>query len=163
MPKQKSQIMTTEQMVEKCQQAQPGYKSQEHATDEAMRYVLSGLDPVTVHCWKSQRITVKKLLDLADRAIYDLQDKVEALKDAQGGKVIADILAERKCQDKKWGGPEHDDEHTADEWVQFIKDHAEAAPHYMRTNAAYLARKAFIRVAALAVAAVESMDRKGGA
>jgi hypothetical protein len=70
--------------------------------------------------------------------------------------VYGDIRAERARQDAKWGGPEHDDEHDILDWVGFVHEHAERArwDDY---------RQQMLRVAALAVAAIQSHDRKAPA
>lgn len=73
--------------------------------------------------------------------------------------VYDEIRLERMRQDEKWGGPDHDDEHLVHNWSYSINQHA---------NAAYFApsseesRRELVQVAALAVAAIESLDRKGG-
>lgn len=83
-------------------------------------------------------------------------------------KVEADVRKERRRQDQKWGGPEHDDEHTVADWVYYIRNEAnyegyrdspnpELAARANRHNA----RQRLIRIAALAIAAVESIDRVG--
>lgn len=64
-----------------------------------------------------------------------------------------EIVAERHRQDVRWGGPDHDDEHYPSDWVSYIKEHADKA-----LNGNY--RQRLIEVAALAVAAVESYDRR---
>jgi hypothetical protein len=69
--------------------------------------------------------------------------------------VYDEIRLERKAQDEKWGGPSHDDGHSGPDWASFIKQHANKA-----FRGDY--RKQMIRVAALAVAAIESFDRKSG-
>ena len=68
--------------------------------------------------------------------------------------VYEEIAAERAAQDAKWGGPAHDDTHFASDWIGYIIDHAR------RAFAVGGFRRQMIRVAALAVAAVESHDRK---
>lgn len=78
--------------------------------------------------------------------------------------IYTAIEAERERQDEKWGGPEHDDEHTLNEWAKRIHDHAAAAAgiyaSYETPDAR--ARREFVEVAALAVAAIEALDRKTG-
>jgi hypothetical protein len=39
--------------------------------------------------------------------------------------VYDEIREEREAQDRKWGGPAHDDEHTPIDWIRFIVDHVE--------------------------------------
>jgi len=74
--------------------------------------------------------------------------------------VLDEIAAERRRQDGKWGGPAHDDEHSTAEFVQFIEDYAGWARQMASMNSPDKARRRLIQVAALAVAAVESMDRR---
>lgn len=70
-------------------------------------------------------------------------------------KVIDQIIQERKNQDRQWGGPEHDNTHDKDDWLRFIHYQficADARDSNLRSR--------LIKIAALAVAAVESIDRK---
>lgn len=75
--------------------------------------------------------------------------------------VYDDIKAERQRQDEKWGGPEHDDLHHEGDWVEFILEHANKALVGPGVHLASLAgyRRRLVEVAALAVAAIESLDR----
>lgn len=74
--------------------------------------------------------------------------------------ILIEVRDERDRQDKKWGGPEHDDKHTIAEFVQWIKDYAGWA-RMMASMLSYdKARKRLIQIAAMAVAAVELIDRK---
>lgn len=76
--------------------------------------------------------------------------------------IFADIKAERSRQDEKWGGREHDRQHWPGDWCAFIFEHtakAFAAAHRGPGDgdrSDYKAR--LIEVAALAVAAIESLD-----
>lgn len=81
--------------------------------------------------------------------------------------VIEDVKAERERQDERWGGPEHDDRHDVSDWCHFIQRQIMDV-QYNDTKAnddeTYdaVVRKNFIKIAALAVAAVESIDRHTG-
>lgn len=79
--------------------------------------------------------------------------------------VIDEVAVERDRQDQKWGGSEHDDLHGVAEFVQFIMDYAGWARQMASAGSPDKARRRLIQVAALAVAAVESIDRRhlGGA
>jgi len=66
------------------------------------------------------------------------------------GRVLDEVRAERDRQDAKWGGPAHDDEHSMGDFMRFIQQRAGPCP----------SRKALIQIAALAVAATESFDRR---
>ncbi len=63
------------------------------------------------------------------------------------------IHVERVEQDKQWGGPEHDDHHAVADWERFIRKQLDkAGSHYQRMK----------NIAALAVAALEQIDRNAG-
>lgn len=72
--------------------------------------------------------------------------------------IFEEISAERTRQDNIWGGPGHDDTHDISDWVLFIKEHARMADPL--TPQPEESRRRLIEVAALAVAAIESLDRK---
>lgn len=85
--------------------------------------------------------------------------------------VWADVVAERERQDKEDGGPERDDTYEVDEWMEFIEyqlgkieeiigisDDDERYPRLPETPNSVL-RSRYIKIAALAVAATESLDR----
>lgn len=74
--------------------------------------------------------------------------------------VLKEVALERGRQDGKWGGPNHDDQHSTAEFVQFIEDYAGWARQMAGMGSHDKARRRLIQVAALAVAAVESIDRK---
>jgi hypothetical protein len=86
--------------------------------------------------------------------------------------IIGQVITERKRQDMQWGGPEHDDTHSLFDWDDYIEhqlnkilfiEHNQTEdvnlPEYEKRRNT-IARDALIKVAALAVAAVESIDRK---
>ncbi len=89
--------------------------------------------------------------------IDDGEDVVSTI-DNEDGKipVFSDILRRRIYQDEKWGGPEHDDSETQENWQSYITEYANATGRAEQ----YDFRKRMIDVAALAIAAVESHDRK---
>lgn len=74
--------------------------------------------------------------------------------------VLLEVAVERAHQDKKWGGPEHDDQYTALEFLQLVERYAILARVMSSRGSPGKARHRLIRVAALAIAAVESIDRK---
>ncbi len=65
--------------------------------------------------------------------------------------VFDEIVRERMAQDEKWGGSDHDIEHSQWDWRHFIRTHGERAVDLDF-------RKQMIRVAALAVAAIQAHD-----
>jgi hypothetical protein len=85
--------------------------------------------------------------------------------------VLFEVAKERGRQDAKWGGPAHDDSHTTKEFAGFIELRADRIRVFLHVNPeangntklAYRGetpRSLLIEIAALAVAAVESIDRK---
>ena len=75
--------------------------------------------------------------------------------------ALAQVAAERKRQDAKWGGPKHDDTHQLSDWCWFIRNklYRVVTEHGERACDDKDARGRLIEISALAVAAVESMDR----
>lgn len=71
--------------------------------------------------------------------------------------VYDEIAAERAVQDAKWGGAAADDKNMPNDWIAYIAGHVGRAWSSPLDIATY--RKQLIRVGALAVAAVESLDR----
>ena len=74
--------------------------------------------------------------------------------------VLLEVAAERNQQDQKWGGAEHDDTHNNHDWLAYITKHLGRTAMWPFDAVTF--RKQMIRVAALAVAAVEWIDRKTG-
>lgn len=72
-------------------------------------------------------------------------------------KIQRDVSRERKKQDNEWGGPEHDDRHDRYDWIQFIEHQISSVT---RTDNPKKIRRRFVKIAALALAALESMDRQ---
>jgi hypothetical protein len=70
-------------------------------------------------------------------------------------KVIAQVIQERRMQDRQWGGSHHDDSHDLIDWIQYM---GYQATHIKSGDPKY--RERLIKIAALAVAAIESLDRK---
>ncbi len=93
-----------------------------------------------------------RMLENAGR--YDaIADRLEA----QHTPVLAEVVAERRRQDEKHGGPAHDDTHTLPKWWGLMMQRmvGRAYPGGRADE-----RKDLVQIAALAVAAVESIDRK---
>ena len=94
-------------------------------------------------------------LDEGVHYIY-LDDKWTRLQ--LGGDVYGTIRKERARQDAEWGGPGHDDQHNSHDWVAFITKHAGMAVMWPFRPSVF--RYQMVRVAALAVAAIEWFDRQ---
>ncbi len=71
--------------------------------------------------------------------------------------IIDAIMQERIAQDKKWGGASHDDQHNAWDWIQYIRNQ-ESKAFIAEDFDEYDSR--MVKVAALAIAALESTRRK---
>ena len=72
-------------------------------------------------------------------------------------KIFEEIKQERARQDEQWGGAEHDDQHSSSLFMSLVEKQAYKA---CTPNGDGKFRERFIKIAALAVAAVESIDRK---
>jgi hypothetical protein len=73
---------------------------------------------------------------------------------AEYTRIWEEVLKERSRQSTKYGGNAHDDGHSVNDWVAYIAYHAGLASY----KADF--RKQMVRVAALAVAAIECFDRR---
>lgn len=67
------------------------------------------------------------------------------------------IDSERKRQDKKWGGPRHDDQHSDEDWARYRGKFARRL-RAARSRADKVT--ALVRIAALCVAQAESIMRR---
>lgn len=72
--------------------------------------------------------------------------------------IFGEISAERRRQDEEWGGSAHDDSHELFEWGEFIRKQNNAAIGNFSKPQEFEAR--MVKVAALAVAAIESSRRQ---
>ena len=69
------------------------------------------------------------------------------------------IDRERKYQDEKWG-PEFDDKNTANDWIAYIDRYAAKSAEIGLSPGHY--QIAMVKVAAIAVAAMEASSRNDG-
>lgn len=74
--------------------------------------------------------------------------------------ILVEVGCERYNQDREHGGPIHDDTHTYNDWTAILTRHLGLAASDRAEVDPVRWRKQMIRVAALAVAAVQSHDRK---
>jgi uncharacterized protein YacL len=77
--------------------------------------------------------------------------------DYKWNSILSEVWEERKAQIEEWGGPDIDDSNTKLDWIAYITKHVGKA----LTNPFNLDifRYQMLRVAALAIAAVASVDR----
>lgn len=83
-------------------------------------------------------------------------------------RVLTEIDDERKRQDEQWGGPAQDDQREPMDFFGFVGDQCEKVGRALLARGkAYQAspdfRQRFVKVAALCVAALESIDRRAEA
>lgn len=72
--------------------------------------------------------------------------------------IYEEVHDERVAQDQKHGGPSNDDKYSSRDWLAFIVKHAGRTVTQQRGLRNF--RRQMIRIAALAVAAVEWCDRR---
>jgi hypothetical protein len=99
-----------------------------------------------------------------------------ATRDASSSAAISDVQAERKRQDAQWGGAAHDDAHGSRDWFRFIGQqqdkcreaitevlHQQDCGHITNAYGEALiqaeTRVRLVKIAALAIAGIESIDR----
>lgn len=109
--------------------------------------------------------TEKLELVISAEIIAGMLEQIASDIEGRAG-ICAEIMTERFRQDAQWGGPEHDDQHSAWDWNRFIKYQLDAATNIV-LNAKMgdepiskgTWRGRMIKIAALAIAAIESRDR----
>ncbi len=83
---------------------------------------------------------------------YDVIPPVQMLQ-------ILKVLNERRRQDAKWGGAEHDDRHSRDEWTRLIcRIVVEGVMNSGPTDENLI--KGLVETAAVAVAWLEAIERR---
>jgi len=156
--------------------------------DGARRQIVSEAAPVLFNCWRNSDEPNERLIAaggngtatkddivgfLRERELARLQRERAELAKAKASyiagafagsgvpgegtdRIIAEIKAERAAQDAQWGGADHDDRHGMEEFAEFIDGQLTKCAHGRGLDS----RERFIKIAALALAAVESHDRK---
>lgn len=72
--------------------------------------------------------------------------------------IFGEISGERARQDEQWGGSIHDDSHDLFDWCEYIRKQNNRAIGAALTPIAFEER--MVKVAALAIAAIESSRRQ---
>ena len=103
--------------------------------------------------------------DISKRVKDDAEWRCVRCRKSDTGNVYADIRAERARQDAQHGGPEHDDTHTADEWLEFRAEYEQRVLDLLASPIEFIyepadGRIALVKIAALVVAQIEALDRK---
>jgi hypothetical protein len=117
--------------------------------------VRNGLYPCTDCAGTGVHPEARKALGDAEEAAH------EALRG--GLRAYQDIRNERAAQDAQWGGPSHDDEHDAGDWLFYVGKQLDKARSAAVRCESDKSREALVKIAALAVAAIESQDRQTSA
>lgn len=73
--------------------------------------------------------------------------------------IFLEIEAERLRQDEKWDGPANDDLNSGVGWLSLIGSHQEDAGIAIREGDLAAFRAELVKIAALAMAAMEALDR----
>lgn len=80
--------------------------------------------------------------------------------------ICREIQAERALQDAQWGGAAHDDTHDPASWCDFIEHQIHRAAATVSDRPTWTAddlrllRQRLIKIAALGIAGVQSIDRE---
>lgn len=93
---------------------------------------------------------VKQLADSANPAAAKVLANV--FRELPRTAIYKTLNAERDAQDAEWGGQQHDQDHTPNDWIAYITKHAGKAAGGNDFRAQ------MVKVAALAVAAIEAHD-----
>ena len=94
---------------------------------------------------------------LAVMAAMCLRGFADRIREGGPGSILSEIVNERANQDDEWGGPDQDDQRTSWDWIAYLTKHAGKAVRYPFDLEIF--RRQMVRVAALAVAAIEWADR----
>lgn len=74
--------------------------------------------------------------------------------------ILSEVENERLRQDQKWGGSAHDDTNTPLDWYEILSDYNGWARRMATMQDINNARRRYVQIAAVAVAAVEALDRE---
>jgi hypothetical protein len=74
-------------------------------------------------------------------------------------RIASEVIGERDRQDFQWGGAAHDDQHSSHDFVRFIAKQVESSCHENASRH----RNRLLKIAALAIAAIEAIDRRAAA
>lgn len=117
-------------------------------------------DRVDAHAEREREEYSQAMISALQRDLVAHVKKLQLLAETRWRSgVYADILAERKRQDAQWGGPEHDDANLPRDW--FMSRLACEKRYIGATEDSHARRAALVKLAALVVAEIESIDRKG--
>lgn len=87
------------------------------------------------------------------------QQKERIMAKQNPNSIFTEIGMERVRQRQQWGGGTHDDNHDIFDWFEFMRHQM----HKVQYDLEHYQREGLIKIAALAIAALESLDRKAKA
>jgi len=97
------------------------------------------------------------------------KDKEKITSTIRTERVLQEIRFERSYQDAKWGGSKHDDTHSSFDWIVYITKYLGRAVQFedvwkngekpIGQSGHEIFRDMMVKIAALAVAAIEWHDR----
>jgi hypothetical protein len=108
---------------------------------------------VTIDDWRAR---YDHLNAETDRLRAEVAASLDSASAQASDAIIARIKEERRLQDRKWGGSTYDDKHSLGDWAHLIDQRTATlyrAPEHK------VAKQELIEVAALAIAALESLWR----
>ena len=133
-------------------------KESEEWQGAAARFRTDYYHALDKETWGKEKELLEQEVDELQRKLREARTVREATPTES---ICFEIERERKRQDEKWGGPEHDDTHCFADWRRFRNLREELfemqTQKYKDTD--YM-RKLLIKIAALTVAQIESFDRE---
>ena len=134
-------------------------KESEEWQEAAARFRTDYYHAVDKETWDTEKELLEQEVDELQRKLREARTIRQATPTES---ICFEIERERKRQDEKWGGPDHDDLHSAKEWALYrakrehdILDQRLHSSRYDDKD-----RRALIEIAALTVAQIESADRE---
>ena len=84
---------------------------------------------------------------------------IQPLFTVQDGAAIW-VHAERIRQDRKWGGWEHDSQHTTEEWIAILQERLDKLREAHRANSRYAIERRAVELTAVGWALLEQLHRR---
>lgn len=122
--------------------------------------------PYHGHLFNGRQLAPRRKLEAGGRIFFAdghaIRYPIVRIETLLDDPVLEAILAERIRQNRQWGGPAHDDGHAPQDWTHLLTDHAARLGHWAVEGnfvAAADYRQRLVKIAALAVAAIQAHDR----
>lgn len=108
--------------------------------------------------WSFARKAFDEAVARAEEAAKSYAEAALKGSRASHDKAFSLIAEERAAQDEQWGGGEHDKEHTTEEWLTYITKQLNYAAIANRIGRGDEVKERLVKIAALAVAALEASE-----